>query len=413
MEPHQEDVCSHTPIETMEYSWESNFDRFETILYRKAWVENKPHSNDSRHQDKEPGGRKQFCRDYNRPKGCPRNSPHVVWVGSGQSAAKRTVYHFCAACLIRDKQQREHPEGHPDCPHKDWPAVEQGTRQGGDSAIEKESDRNTPNKQENSKQPDMLESSQRHPWEAQVGWVYHGHGEWIQLEPEGNGDDRGNPLLQEPEWIQQWLGENDEDIAMHEAVVKGGYPNRWGARLPVNSRWNLQRFEELLGSYEDIEVVEWLSYGWPTGRLPTLPQPTWNYKNHKGAVEFPEQLQKYITKESKYGAIMGPFQKIPFHDNIGISPLSKRPKKGTMDHRIILDLSFPIGEAVSDGISKDTYLGFEAKLTFPKTDDFAFRIFQLGKGCYMFKIDLSRYFRQIPLDPADYSLIGYVVNGEI
>ena len=31
----------------------------------------------------------------------------------------------------------------------------------------------------------------------------------------------------------------------------------------------------------------------------------------------------------------------------------------------------------------------------------------------MFKIDLSRYFRQIPLDPADYSLIGYVIDGKI
>ena len=31
----------------------------------------------------------------------------------------------------------------------------------------------------------------------------------------------------------------------------------------------------------------------------------------------------------------------------------------------------------------------------------------------MFKIDLSRYFRQIPLDPGDYALIGYVINRDI
>ena len=31
----------------------------------------------------------------------------------------------------------------------------------------------------------------------------------------------------------------------------------------------------------------------------------------------------------------------------------------------------------------------------------------------MFKVDLSRYFRQIPLDPGDYSLIGYVIDGKI
>ena len=58
-------------------------------------------------------------------------------------------------------------------------------------------------------------------------------------------------------------------------------------------------------------------------------------------------------------------------------------------------------------------MGLEAKLVFPKTDEFTFRIYQLGKGCYMFKIDLSRYFQQIPLDPGDYSLIGYIIEGKI
>ena len=110
---------------------------------------------------------------------------------------------------------------------------------------------------------------------------------------------------------------------------------------------------------------------------------------------------------------MGPFQKIPFAGNIGISPLSTRPKKGSDERRVILDLSFPIGDAVNDGIPKDIYMGFMATLRFPKTDDLATRIFYLGKGCYIFKIDLSRYFRQIPLDPRDYSLIGYVIDGDI
>ena len=80
---------------------------------------------------------------------------------------------------------------------------------------------------------------------------------------------------------------------------------------------------------------------------------------------------------------------------------------------MILDLSFPLGRAVNDGMIKDNYLGFNAKLSFPKVDDFAFRIFTLGEGCMMFKINLSRYFRQLPLDPGDYSLIGYIIDGEI
>ena len=164
---------------------------------------------------------------------------------------------------------------------------------------------------------------------------------------------------------------------------------------------------------EDAEVVEWIKYGWPTGRLPSLGNPELSNRNHKGASEYPEALEKYIQKEKSYGAVIGPYNKIPFQNKVGISPLSTRPKKGSEERRVILDLSFPVGKAVNDGIPKDTYLGFTANLSFPKTDEFAFRVFQLGQGCFMFKIDLSRYFRQIPLDPGDYSMIGYIINGEI
>ena len=252
-----------------------------------------------------------------------------------------------------------------------------------------------------------------HPWEAQVGWMYIGHGEWAQVETEDNAREHGNDLQREPEWIQRWLANNDKDITLHKEVLQGGYPNRWGAKKQVASGWNLEEFAQQLVDYHDKEVVEWLRYGWPTGRLPTLTQPGWSKKNHKGATDHPQQLDKYIQKELGYGAVMGPFEKIPFTSKVGISPLGTKPKKDSTEWRVILDLSFPIGDAVNDGIPKDSYMGLAVKLTFPKRDDFALRIFQLGPGCCMFKIDLSRYFRQIPLDPGDYSIIGYVVNGKI
>ena len=100
-------------IETREYSWESNFDRFESILYRKVLTDRQV---DREHRPSE--GRKRFCRDYNKPEGCPKSSSHLVWIGSGPSASKKMVYHCCAACLIRDKATRDHPEGSGDCPHR-------------------------------------------------------------------------------------------------------------------------------------------------------------------------------------------------------------------------------------------------------------------------------------------------------
>ena len=270
------------------------------------------------------------------------------------------------------------------------------------------------NKQkEQSTQPQSTDPSGSMPWESQVGWTYIGHGEWIQIEQSHNTKTKENTIQWEPRWVTAWMTNNDADINRHTQVLEQGYPNRWGARIPVPSAWNLQLFSNLLKSYEDQEIVEWLRFGWPTGRLPTLPPPSITSKNHKGATEYPHQLQRYIDKEKKYGAIMGPYKKIPFQSNTGISPLSTRPKKNSQDRRVILDLSFPIGDSINDGIPKDSYMGFQAELKFPKTDQLAVRIFQLGKNCLLFKIDLSRYFRQIPLDPGDYSLIGYIINGEI
>ena len=61
-------------------------------------------------------------------------------------------------------------------------------------------------------------------------------------------------------------------------VRKNGYPNRFGARIPVKSKWNLERLEQLLQGYEDKEIIEWIRFGWPTGRLPTLPPPAQTFK---------------------------------------------------------------------------------------------------------------------------------------
>ena len=205
----------------------------------------------------------------------------------------------------------------------------------------------------------------------------------------------------------------DTDLQLHEAVLKGGYPNRWGARIPVKTKWNLERFEELLKDYSDSEVVEWIRYGWPSGRLPTLPDPGISTRNHKGVTDHPGVLKAYIEKEQGQRAVMGPYSKIPFRAKVGIALLSTRPKKDSAERRVILDLSFIPGDSVNDGMIKDNYMGLQAKLTFPRVDDFALRIYRLGKNCVMFKVDLSRYFRQLPLDPGDYSLIGYIIDGQI
>ena len=101
-------------IERGEYTWESNFDRFETILYNRAFMKQRSGPPREKFQEKKIW----YCRDYNR-EGCNKNSPHQAWFGSGSSAVKRQVIHACATCLLRDKTPKDHPEGHQSCPHRD------------------------------------------------------------------------------------------------------------------------------------------------------------------------------------------------------------------------------------------------------------------------------------------------------
>ena len=50
-------------------------------------------------------------------------------------------------------------------------------------------------------------------------------------------------------------------------------------------------------------------------------------------------------------------------------------------------------------------------LKYPTVDMLAERMFNLGENCYMWKKDLSQGFRQLPLDPGDYELFGYLWEG--
>ena len=101
-------------IETKENTWETNFDRYEAILYRR------PPKKDDRPIPSQSTGpiKKWFCRDWNKGN-CTKTAPHKAWFGTGSNATQRTVLHMCAVCYMKDKAQRDHAEGQDTCPHKD------------------------------------------------------------------------------------------------------------------------------------------------------------------------------------------------------------------------------------------------------------------------------------------------------
>ena len=196
------------------------------------------------------------------------------------------------------------------------------------------------------------------------------------------------------------------DIVLAMEVKRKGYPNIYGARIPVESGWKLTYLQHKLQNYHDNVVIEFLRYGWPANRLPHTLPPTVNTQNHKSASDFPETIQKYIDKETQLGAMFGPFDHIHFQHRVGVSPLSTREKKDPHKRRVIMDLSFADGTSVNDHIPKDSYLGLHTNVTYPTVDDLAQRIADIGPTCLIFKRDLARAFRQVPLDPGDYDFFG-------
>ena len=57
-----------------------------------------------------------FCRNYNKSEGCQLTPPHDASVG--KPPRRRKVEHFCAACWIKEKEVRLHPETDSSCPQK-------------------------------------------------------------------------------------------------------------------------------------------------------------------------------------------------------------------------------------------------------------------------------------------------------
>ena len=90
---------------------------------------------------------------------------------------------------------------------------------------------------------------------------------------------------------------------------------------------------------------------------------------------------------------------------IYISPLMTRNKSNS-DCRTIFDLSFPKSYSVNDGVLKDTYLGTKFQMHYPTVDIIVNTLNTLGPGANIFKVDISRAFRHLRIDPGDIDLLG-------
>ena len=200
-------------------------------------------------------------------------------------------------------------------------------------------------------------------------------------------------------------------VTLHELVCASGQPNYVSCRLPVPSRLNVSCWREYLRNYKDAQICDFLEYGWPVGYdYSSYGFPCSQLRNHQGALVFPDAIDSYLLAERRHKAVIGPYSFNPFSCPVALSPLNSVPKQDSSERRIIVDLSWPAGTSVNDGISSCSYLGEDISLTYPTVDNIASLIWSTGVGCLIYKRDLKRAYRQFPVDPRDYPLLGYCWN---
>ena len=186
-------------------------------------------------------------------------------------------------------------------------------------------------------------------------------------------------------------------------------------RIPVNSQLKVEAWKKYLHAYWDRQLIDLIQYGFPLDfdRKCTLKS---TYINHASALNHSDHVVDYIQTEMQYGAIYGPFAQTPFPCHI--SPFLTRDKPNSDKRRVILDLSFPSGHSVNDGVSKDKYLGSYFDLKYPSVDHIVNSLKQLGTNALLYKIDISQAFRHLKIDPGDIDLLGlkhdsYFIDGTL
>ena len=195
----------------------------------------------------------------------------------------------------------------------------------------------------------------------------------------------------------------NDPLLLHERVHESCLPNYMGIRVPVTTNLNIANWRRLLVDYWDDRLVDLLEFRFPLDFDRSLKLISVE-DNHKSANDYEEHVNHYLQEELDHGAILGPFKSKPI--NLHVSRFMSRDKPDSQWRRTIVDLSWPFGASVNAGVQKDTSLNSKFALTYPSVDQIVDRILQLGLGSLIYKIDISRAFRQFKVDPGDIDLLG-------
>ena len=204
-------------------------------------------------------------------------------------------------------------------------------------------------------------------------------------------------------------------VALHNLAAGPGHdgngfyysentPNYLGARIPLaHTGLDLVNWRRHLVGYADSELLQFLEFGFPLGMVsPELSPCT---RNHGSSYQYFPYLDKFVTSEITRSGLTGPFKSPPWPD-LMLSPMMTAPKKPN-SRRPVFDASFG-DNSLNNSTPGEHYLGTPTLYTYPKIDDFRRIVLSCGRGSFLWKKDLHRFFMQIPLDPVEYRHVGFV-----
>ena len=200
--------------------------------------------------------------------------------------------------------------------------------------------------------------------------------------------------------------EEFDPVAVHNSVRATGQYNFEKAKIQLPSAINFKLFEELCEGHWDYQLPYFIKFGFPLDFPHNLEHKLqYTGENHNSAVNFPEHVDTYLKTEQEHQAIYGPYTEPPYGKYTQVSPYMSREKTDSENRRIIIDLSWPRGASINTFTPPNVYLNTVYKLQYPTIDNITEALTSLGEGAYLYKIDLSRAFRQLRIDPRDYNLL--------
>ena len=197
---------------------------------------------------------------------------------------------------------------------------------------------------------------------------------------------------------------------------KSGQPNQDRLRIPLpHPGLKLDGWKSALDGYFDRKIIlDSVEFGWDLSLMDN-PSPRDAKKNHPSAINNPADTWAYIKTELEFGCLVGPVVDLPF--KVACSPLGSVPKSGSNTRRTITDCTYA-GRGINEWIPRQWYRGLPCKIKLPGMADIVADIASVrslfpGEEILGFKLDLSRYYRNLRVDPGQAKHLGIRWNQHV